>query len=70
MGTVHRFAMDCAAVLGHGGRLRNSLAEGQLRQSSPTPREARGNPPWPARLAAPDVALPATGSSLIASLVV
>jgi hypothetical protein len=70
MGAVHHFVADCAAVLGHGGRLRNSLAKGQLRQSSPTPREAGGNPPQPARLAAPDVALPATGSALFASLVV
>jgi hypothetical protein len=30
---------------------------------------ARGNPPRPALLAAPDVAPPAAGSSLIASLV-
>ncbi|MDO9002269.1 MAG: hypothetical protein Q7V20_02305, partial [Aquabacterium sp.] len=49
--------------------LRNSLAYGQLKQSSPTPRCARGNPPWPVRLAAPEVAPPASASSLIAPLV-
>ncbi|CAH0350793.1 hypothetical protein AQB9606_01719 [Aquabacterium sp. CECT 9606] len=53
------------SVLGHGGRLRNSLACGPLRQSSPTPRGARGNPPWPVRLDAPEVAPPASAESLI-----
>ena len=69
MVAVHRVAADCSAVLGHGGRLRNSLSFG----SSNSPRrplaKARGNPPWPALLDAPEVAPPASDSSLIAPLV-